>query len=610
MTRLSATDAAVQVMLDEGVEIVFGIPGGAILPLYQSIWKSGKIRNYLVRHEQGGTHAADGYARATGKVGLMLGTSGPAGTNMITGLYTATADSIPLICITGQAPTQVLHKEAFQSVDMVGCATPVTKWSVMVKEPAQLPWVLREAFRIAQDGRPGAVVIDLPLDVQRGFVEYDAALSTRLPRTKPAPVPAAIKRAFEMLLAAERPLLLLGGGVIGAQATEEVRALAEQLQIPVSVTLMGKGGFPEDHPLYAGMAGIQTQTRYGNQLFLESDLVLSVGARFAERHTGDLQVYRGKRKFIQIDIEPRQIGRVFEPDLGIVSDAKVALQALLGQARGQGPRPATDWTARVTEARRLLERRMDFDEVPIKPPRAFKEINECFDRDTIFVTAIGLYQIWSGQFQHSYQPRHYLVCGQVGSLGWEIPACIGAKLGRPEKLVVGVVGDYSFQFTMQEVAAAVQYRIPFVLVMINNISLGLIRQSEVAYGMNYNVDLAYTVEHADGELSQMERGINYVQLMEAMGGLGQRVERPEEIRVALEWAIRTSAARRLPVLVEVMVEREANAAMGPALNAISEYEPLPYPTAVASMNGAGSQELRQGLSAVAASGTARAGAAS
>ena len=293
MTRLSATDAAVQVMLDEGVEIVFGIPGGAILPLYQSIWKSGKIRNYLVRHEQGGTHAADGYARATGKVGVMLGTSGPAGTNMITGLYTATADFIPLICITGQAPTHVLHKEAFQSVDMVGCATPVTKWSVMVKEPAQLPWVLREAFRIAQDGRPGAVVIDLPLDIQRGLVEYDAVLSTRLPRTKPAPVPAAIERAFEMLLAAERPLLLLGGGVIGAQATDEVRALAEQLQIPVSVTLMGKGGVPEDHPLYAGMAGIQTQTRYGNQLFLESDLVLSVGARFAERHTGDLQVYRG-----------------------------------------------------------------------------------------------------------------------------------------------------------------------------------------------------------------------------------------------------------------------------------------------------------------------------
>jgi tartronate-semialdehyde synthase len=335
-----------------------------------------------------------------------------------------------------------------------------------------------------------------------------------------------------------------------------------------------------------------------------------VGARFAERHTGDLQVYRGTRKFIQIDIEPGQIGRVFEPDLGIVSDAKVALQALLRQARSRGPRPETCWTARVTEVRRLLERRMDFDEVPIKPPRVFKEINECFDRDTIFVTAIGLYQIWSGQFQHSYQPRHYLVCGQVGSLGWEIPACIGAKLGRPEKLVIGVVGDYSFQFTMQEVAAAVQYRIPFVLVMINNISLGLIRQSEVTYGMNYNVDLSYTVESADGDLSQLERGINYVQLMEAMGGLGQRVDRPEEIRGALEWAIRTSAARRLPVLVEVMVEREANAAMGPALNAISEYEPLPCSTTVTSMNGAGSQELRQSLSAVAARGTAQAGAVS
>ena len=607
MTRMSATDAAVQVMLDEGVEIVFGIPGGAILPLYQSIWKSGHIRNYLVRHEQGGTHAADGYARATGKVGVMLGTSGPAGTNMITGLYTANADSTPLICITGQAPTQVLHKEAFQSVDMVGCATPVTKWSVMVKEPAQLPWVLREAFRIAQDGRPGAVVIDLPLDVQRGWVDYDAALSARLLRTKPAPVPAAIERALEMLLAAQRPLLLLGGGVIGAQATEEVRALAEQLQIPVSVTLMGKGGFPEDHPLYAGMAGIQTQTRYGNQLFLESDLVLAVGARFAERHTGDLQVYRGARKFIQIDIEPRQIGRVFEPDLGIVADAKLALQALLSQARQQAPRPPNDWTARVTEVRAKGERRMDFDEIPIKPPRVFQEINECFDRDTIFVTAIGLYQIWSGQFQHSYLPRHYLVCGQVGSLGWEVPACIGVKLGQPEKQVVGVVGDYSFQFTMQEIAVAVQYQIPFVLVMINNISLGLIRQSEIAYGMNYNVDLAYTVENADGEESQTEWGINHVKAVEAMGGIGQRVERPEEIRPALEWAMRTSAAQRLPVLVEVMVEREANAAMGPALDAINEYEPLPHDTTVTSMNGARREEPGQGLALVAAGATSRAG---
>jgi tartronate-semialdehyde synthase len=582
---MSATDAAVQVMLDEGVEFVFGIPGAAILPLYQSILKSGKIRHYTVRHEEGGTHAADGYARATGKVGIMLGTSGPAGTNMITGLYTATADSIPLICITGQVQTHLLLKEAFQAVDIVGCATPVTKWSVMVKEPAQMPWVFREAFRIAQDGRPGAVLIDLPLDVQRSMIEYEASFTKALPRTRPTPVPAAIDRTIEMLLAAERPLLMLGGGVISAKATEEFRALAEHLHIPVTITLMGKGGFPEDHPLYAGMAGIQTQTRYGNQIFLESDLVVAVGARFADRHTGDVKVYRGERKFIQIDIEATQIGRVFTPDLGILSDAKLALQALLERARTIPEREQTAWTERVTELRETLERRMDFDDTPIKPPRVFKEINEYFNRDTIFVTAIGLYQIWSGQFQRSFLPRHYLVCGQAAPLGWEMSACIGVKLGRPDKQVVGVVGDYSFQFLMEEVAVAVQYRVPFVLVMINNGYLGLIRQAELPYEMNFGVDIAYTVDNADGELDHMKLGIDHVKVMEAMGGVGRKVERPEDIRSALAWATRESEMRRLPVLVEIMVEREANAAMGQAINAIKEFEPLPSHHAPAKVAG-------------------------
>ncbi len=577
MTHMSATDAAVQVMLDEGVDIVFGIPGAAILPLYQSILKVGKIRHYIVRHEEGGTHAADGYARATGKVGIMIGTSGPAGTNMITGLYTATADSIPLICITGQAPTAVQHKEAFQAVDIVGCATPVTKWSVMVKEAAQIPGVFRQAFRIAQDGRPGAVLIDLPLDVQRGFLEYDPSVDMPLPRTKPAPSTVATERALDMLLTAQRPLLMLGGGVISANATEEFRTLAEYLNIPVTITLMGKGGFPEDHPLYAGIAGIQTQTRYGNQILLESDLVLAVGARFADRHTGDLSGYRGKRKFIQIDIEATQIGRVFPPDLGIVADAKLALQALLEQAQARAIDDIrfTSWTERIIELRSTLERRTDFTETPIKPPRVFKEINEFFGRETIFVTAIGLYQIWSGQFQKSYLPRHYMVCGQAGPLGWETPACIGVKLARPDKQVVGIVGDYSFQFLMEEIAVAVQYRVPFVLVMINNSYMGLIRQSELSYAMNYAVDLSYQVGNDDGSLTNYEAGINHVKIMEAMGSLGRLVTQPEDIRAALAWATHESEVRRLPVLVEIAVEREANAAMGAALNAIKEFEPLP-----------------------------------
>ena len=300
-----------------------------------------------------------------------------------------------------------------------------------------------------------------------------------------------------MLAAAERPLILAGGGVILADASEELVALAEELQIPVSPTYMGKGAIPEDHPLWAGIVGIQTTQRFGNQIFLESDVVLAIGARFGDRHTGDLDVYRGDRKFIHIDISPEQIGRVFPADLGIVSDAKLALQALREQAAERSAPSRETWVrARRRSSRTRWSRRTDFDDVPIKPPRVFQELNEYFDPDTIFVTAIGLYQIWSGQFQTTYKPRHYLCCGQAGPLGWEVPACIGVKLAAPEQLVVGVVGDYSFQFLMEEVAVAVQYDVPFVLVMVNNGYMGLIRQAEKNYDMNYAVGISY--EGPDG----------------------------------------------------------------------------------------------------------------
>jgi len=353
MSKMNPMDAVVKIMEDEGVEYVFGVPGAAILPLYKALSKSECIKNISVRHEEGGTHAADGYARATGKVGISIGTSGPAGTNMITGLYTCLADSIPIICITGQAPTLVLHREAFQAVEIAEIARPVTKWSVQVKEPAQLPWAFREAFRIAQAGRPGPVLIDLPLNVQKGpDLEYDPALDSPLPVEKPGPNMNAIRRAMEMILAAERPMLLPGGGVVIANASDELMALAEYLQIPVTPTLMGKGVIPEDHLLYAGMVGIQTSQRYANQLFLESDLIVAIGARFADRHTGNLDVYRGNRKFIHIDISPFQIGRVFPPDLGIVSDAKLALQALGQVAQQFTPaRQPNAWVERVRDLR-------------------------------------------------------------------------------------------------------------------------------------------------------------------------------------------------------------------------------------------------------------------
>ncbi|HWU38690.1 MAG TPA: glyoxylate carboligase [Candidatus Acidoferrum sp.] len=566
MPKMPVMEAAVRIMESEGVEVCFGIPGAAILPLYKAMSKSAKIKHLTMRHEEGATHAADGWARITGKVGVAIGTSGPAGTNMVTGLYTCQGDSIPIVCITGQAVRPILHKEAFQAVNISDIVKPVVKKSYCVLETAQIPWVFREAFRIAREGRPGPVLIDLPLDVQRGEVEYDLTIDAPLEVTKPAPDMRKIRRAIEMLLKAERPILMMGGGVMRARAYHEFVALAEHLQIPVIPTYMAEGGIAFDHPLYGGRVGLQTNTRGGNKLFLESDLVLCIGNRFADRHTGDLAVYRGERKFIHIDIEPTQLGKVFPPDLGIVSDAKLAVEALLQVAKETTAKPSSnEWSQRAADYKRRFRRKMDFDNVPIKPQRIYKEFNEFFPPDTIFVTSIGLYQIWSGQFQEIQKPETYFCCGQAGPLGWEIPTCLGVKLGKPDAQVVGVVGDYSFQFLVGDLATAVQNKVPYVLVLLNNGYLSLIRQpSKYIYEMNYAVDIGY----GDGY------GPDFVKIMEGFGGVGRRVLRPEEIKPAFEWAIKESNRLKVPALVEIREDRETDAAMGVSIDKIVERDPV------------------------------------
>jgi tartronate-semialdehyde synthase len=576
MARMTAMEAAVRVMQSEGVELVFGVPGAAILPLYDALRKSQTIRHVLVRHEEGGTHAAEGYSRAkAGRIGVNLGTSGPAGTNMVTGLYSAMADSVPILCITGQAPRAKLHKEDFQAIDVAAITAPVTKWSVTVMEGAQVPWVFRKAFHLMRSGRPGPVHIDLPIDVQREIINYDFEADEPLYVERPRPGRKAISRAVDLLLKAERPLIVSGGGVINAEAHENLVKFAELTNTPVVPTLMGWGTIPDDHPLNAGMVGLQTQHRYGNATFLESDFVLGIGNRWANRHTGSVDVYTEGRTFVHIDIDPTQIGRVFCPDLGIVADAGLALEALVAEARERkaaGEIPSREeWVSGVQERKRTMLRKTDFDNVPIKPQRVFQEINKAFDDNTQFVTAIGLYQILSGQLQKINKPRNYLICGQAGPLGWEVSACTGAKLANPAKNVVGIVGDYSLQFLIEELAVAAQYKVPFVMVLLNNAYLGLIRQASMAYKMDYEVQLSFQNINAP-ELG--EYGVDHVKAAEAFGCRAIRVFEPEKIADAISWAQREAEQSKVPVIVEVITERVTNIAMGAEINKINEYEPV------------------------------------
>jgi tartronate-semialdehyde synthase len=575
MAKMTAAEAAIRVLESEGVDLVFGVPGAAILPIYEAL-KDSKVRHVLVRHEEGGTHAAEGYSRAAkGKIGVNLGTSGPAGTNMVTGLYSAMADSIPILCITGQAPRAKLHKEDFQAVDIAAICKPVTKWAITVMEGAQVPRAFRYAFHLMRSGRPGPVLIDLPIDVQKEIIEFDIDSDFPLEVFKPRPHPKQIDKALDMLMASERPLIMAGGGIINAEASDLLVELAELTNTPVMPTLMGWGTIPDEHPLNAGMMGLQTQHRYGNATFLQSDFVLGIGNRWANRQTGSTNIYTEGRKFVHVDIEPMQIGRVFCPDLGIVSDAKYALEAFVEAARARKKSGSlTDrkaWVADVQSRKATMHRRTDFDNVPIKPQRVFHEINNVFDENTVFVTAIGLYQIASGQFQKISKPRHYIICGQAGPLGWEISACTGAKLANPDKEVVAVVGDYSFQFLIEELAVAAQYKVPFVMILLNNAYLGLIRQAERNYKMDFEVQLSFKNINAP-EIG--DYGVDHIKAAEAFGGIAMRIFDPKNLADAYREARKLAKEKSVPVIVEVITERVTNIAMGPEINQITEFEEI------------------------------------
>ncbi len=553
MAKMTTMAAAVRILQSEGVKHIFGIPGAGILPFYRALKDLGTIKHMVTRHEESAIHMADGYARALGTVGVCAATSGPGASNFVTGLYTAQVDSIPILALTGQNVRAQLDREAFQAVNIAEVVKPITKKSYCIKDPAMVPWIFREAFKIMREGRPGPVLIDLPLDVQKEEIEYDSEVDAPLPVLRMPPHAKQIQKAVDMLLAAEKPVMLLGGGVIVADACKEFVALAEALQVPVVTSYMGKSGIPWNHPLMAGHVGIQCNTRSGNQVFLDSTLVLAVGARFNDRHTGDVKVYKGNRKFIHVDTDPGQLGKNIMPDLGICADAKLTLQALIEEIKRRNvKRPPTKLD--ISQIRAKMERKTDYDNIPIKPQRVFKEINEFFDEDTVFVTCIGLNQIWSGQLQKVSKPRHYLDCGGAGPLGWDMPASIGVKVARPDKVVVDVVGDFGFQFCMDALPVAVMYKVPFVIVVLNNGYLGLIRQAEkYMYDMNFEVQIWYdslraiqaeqvpmamaaggrgavNVERAPQVAENEGRGFDFVKFAEACGAAGERVTDPKESR--------------------------------------------------------------------------------
>ena len=407
MAKMKAIMAAVLVMEKEGVSQAFGVPGAAINPLYAALRERGTVAHVLARHVEGASHMAEGYTRAVaGNIGVCIGTSGPAGTDMVTGLYSASADSIPILCITGQAPRARMHKEDFQAVDITAIVKPVTKWATTVLEPAQVPRAFQQAFHLMRSGRPGPVLIDLPFDVQMAEIEFDIDSYEPLPAYKPAATRKQIEKALRLLQAAERPLIVAGGGIINADASDLLVEFAEAVDVPVIPTLMGWGTIPDDHRLMAGMCGLQTSHRYGNATMLASDFVLGIGNRWANRHTGSTEVYCKGRSFVHVDIEPTQIGRVFTPDLGIVSDAKAALQLFVEVAREMKAagqlKDRSSWVEECRERKRTMLRKTNYEAVPMKPQRVYQCMNNNFPRDTTYVSTIGLSQIAGAQFLHVF----------------------------------------------------------------------------------------------------------------------------------------------------------------------------------------------------------------
>ena len=542
--KLSGAQIIVESLLKEGVEVIFGFPGGVILPIYDVLYDS-PLRHILVRHEQAAAHAADGYARATGKVGACLVTSGPGATNVVTGVATAYMDSVPMVVVTGQVATPMIGNDAFQEADIVGITRPCTKHNYLVKDVKDLALTLKEAFHIAATGRPGPVLVDVPKDIILSEVSYHYPETIYMRSYNPTynGHPGQILKAAKAIVKAKRPIIYVGGGVINSGASEELLKLAKTTHTPVTTTLLGLGAFPEDSPLSLGMLGMHGAW-HTNTAVSNTDLILAIGARFDDRVTGKVEGFAPGAFIIHIDIDPSAISKNVRVDVPVVGDAKKVLIKLIETLESLPDRSnlkeRRQWIKQIQEWKRTHPLSYEQDDKIIKPQYVVEEISRLTKGDAIITTEVGQSQMWTAQFCQFLRPRTFLSSGGLGTMGYGFPAAIGAQVAFPDKLVIDIAGDGSFQMNLQELATVVQYDLPLKVAILNNRCLGMIRQwQELFFGRRYS--------H-----SKLVGGPDFVRLAEAYGAVGLRATRPEEVTAVLKRAF----AIPKPVIIDFQVDPE------------------------------------------------------
>lgn len=534
--EITVAEALIRCLEQENVEIVFGYPGGAILPVYDALNKT-VIKHVLVRHEQGAAHMADGYARVTGKVGVCLATSGPGATNLVTGIANAYMDSVPMVVITGQVSTSMVGTDAFQEVDITGITIPITKHNYLVKEPGQLPAIVKKAFLLASSGRPGPVLIDLPKDVAQAKIDFKYPKKVGLPGYKPTVKghTAMVQQAARIMSRSQRPVIYAGGGVRIAGAAPELLQLAETICAPVTHTLMGLGSFPGDHHLFLGMLGLHG-TRYANQAVTECDCLIAVGARFDDRVVSKISGFAPAAKIIHIDIDPAEIGKNVITQLPIVGDVKNVLRAILPHLQ---KKENTAWMERIRRLKEEMPLRYKQDGA-LKPQFVIEKLNEYKEDSAIVVTDVGQHQMWAAQYMRFNEPRSFISSGGLGAMGFCLPAAIGAQLGAPDRQVIMVVGDGGIQMTMQELGTAAEQRLPLKIFILNNNRLGMVRQLQEFYceSRYIAVDFEFNPDFAElGRIYGME---------------GHTVETPEQLLAILPQVLSSAS----PVIVNCIIDRE------------------------------------------------------